>query len=113
MPAAPEPVQNGGQGAGEAAKTAGLKNFDPLVKDVSGAPALRPTLAVNVDDGEEEIVLKTSSDEPGAILTVVVALACILILLGTYVLFANYSKLWIPEMDASGVPQPPTGLFIK
>ena len=114
-PAAPAvPAQNE-TGSEDAAKTKiDLKKEEPAVQDELIQTA-KPTLDIRPAEDDEEIILENASDEPGIALTIVVALACILILLGTYVLFANYSKLWMPELDAYAdkIPQPPAGLLIK
>ncbi|MBQ7403345.1 MAG: hypothetical protein IJW05_07900 [Lentisphaeria bacterium] len=58
---------------------------------------------------------KNKGSEPGGVIKTCMVLALILLLVGVYVMFAQYSKLWMPEMDAHAdkIPQPPTGIFVK
>ena len=122
-PAAPAPeadpeaeakrVQSEGLKPREGAKTnIGLKKTEPG-SEGNLPDGLKPTLELKPNGSGEQIILKSSSDEPGVGLTIVTVAACILLLLGTYVLFANYAKLWMPELDAHNIPQPPSGLLIK
>ena len=65
--------------------------------------------------GGKKIKLEGPSDEPGGVFATILIASLVILLIGVYILFANYSKMWIPEMDAHAdmIPQPPSGLLIK
>ncbi len=64
---------------------------------------------------DNSIEVKSKGGEPGGVIKTCMVLALILLLIGVYVMFAQYSKHWMPEMDehADKIPQPPTGIFVK
>ena len=118
---APAPVVEAAQVPGGAlkpsdgSKNLNLKKMEPVAQE-SLPEGLKPMGEFNALEGDEdEVILKSASEEPGVAFTIMIAVACILLLLGTYVLFANYSKLWMPELDAHAdkIPQPPAGLLVK
>ena len=118
-----KPREGGGSGLG-------LKKVEQVAEE-DLPEALRPTagIAQPAGEGEEneegvageeslenpegEAIDLDELDEPGTGFTIVSVVACILLLIGVYILFAHYSKLWMPEMDAHELPQPPSGLMVK
>ena len=114
-----KPRENGGSGLGlkkveqvaEADLPEGLRPADGVAQPVVAAEPGEGGVYGTFEDADPIDLEKL--DEPKVGFTIVSVVACILLLLGVYIMFAHYSKLWMPGMDGNEVPQPPAGLLIK
>ena len=113
--AAAKRVQSEGLKPKEGGSGLGLKKVAQVAEEelpenlkADGKKLVEPSI-----DNSSEV--KSKGGEPGGVIKTCMVLALILLLIGVYVMFAQYSKLWMPEMDehADKIPQPPTGIFVK